>query len=901
MSVNTGYYGDNWVHLNLVSVSAQDLTWNEFDIQRPVLTTQTPNSGFDTVASYYGNLALGDNFKQPIDASIAYCAMDANAPQLHIRYQNGDQTAGNHPNQIDIDYAPTSSTPVGMLGDPLNQPSGSAYWYGTNATSVPNYNLPWNIQDGVGTPVPSTYGGVSLGSSVSGYTRFPIVQFPFSNCLIFPVIVCAQYRTGKTKADLDALDDQTYYNVVGTQILQNVTRTDLATYLDENSNHNYKTHPVVLSVQAGMKFIQFEDDDKTKPITKELIATRQNSYCGFHPTPLRKMVKFMAHDPYTAGSQDRTFNFDMVLADDFQFNAGTIYISNAATGAATTGSYTTIFLWNIEGGSRIDGYVTSVPYQYNYAISPIWRGSNKWNVRKLSTRSSAPFVYTGAYQAVYMQVGTDTGSDISPDDFREMVRKDLAYYGCYFSDYAINIGATLNDDTMMLGIIDGSGITHGEYSQGTENAKQRQADWDSPLDDTPYDPNKDDGGGSDENPEDGGYGWQHGALNLPSTFAYINVQLASYNEVLALTNWMSMSSRGWDDLNDVTVDDLRLHLYSMQANFQNTYPEECLKMIRLMPFDMPTKLTVTSLTPTPFTLGSTRTAAYDNYSGTQIPGATCLHAASASAVFEWSSADFEVPTWYGDFRDYEPYTRLELQVPFCGTVNLDAAEFMGHVLRVEMQMDCIWGAVTAVILRDGQAYATLNGKIGVEVPFEVDAIGAFINTQMSNSFSAANAKLALNSATASTIQSGAKFIGKAVQAAVAIDAGAPISAAGDAANAGFDLYRQEQNRETAHNNYEAAQATLEHTAMGRSMMGQGESATQFSQDYHIVLAIHRPRLMDYSPAVYGRTVGFACDKTGRVGSFSGYTEFANVILDEITATDDMKALILQRLQSGVII
>ena len=67
------------------------------------------------------------------------------------------------------------------------------------------------------------------------------------------------------------------------------------------------------------------------------------------------------------------------------------------------------------------------------------------------------------------------------------------------------------------------------------------------------------------------------------------------------------------------------------------------------------------------------------------------------------------------------------------------------------------------------------------------------------------------------------------------------------------------------------------------------------------ITYHRCVMNDnYNEANYGKTVGFATNKTGTVGQFTGYSKFSNAIITG-TMTEEEKAMILDKLESGVIV
>lgn len=78
---------------------------------------------------------------------------------------------------------------------------------------------------------------------------------------------------------------------------------------------------------------------------------------------------------------------------------------------------------------------------------------------------------------------------------------------------------------------------------------------------------------------------------------------------------------------------------------------------------------------------------------------------------------------FGDFRDYAPYTKLEIYVPFCGWATLPPW-CMGKTLTGEMFIDLPNGTVKAVIKSSKTVVAELGGCCSVDIPFSAESTGA---------------------------------------------------------------------------------------------------------------------------------------------------------------------------------
>lgn len=84
----------------------------------------------------------------------------------------------------------------------------------------------------------------------------------------------------------------------------------------------------------------------------------------------------------------------------------------------------------------------------------------------------------------------------------------------------------------------------------------------------------------------------------------------------------------------------------------------------------------------------------------------------------------EVPAKYKDFRDYEPYTRITVFVPFCGSIELTPSEVVGKRIFITYTVDYSTGNV--------QADLWVNSDVAFIVGTVTGQIGATVQTTASN-------------------------------------------------------------------------------------------------------------------------------------------------------------------------
>ena len=206
---------------------------------------------------------------------------------------------------------------------------------------------------------------------------------------------------------------------------------------------------------------------------------------------------------------------------------------------------------------------------------------------------------------------------------------------------------------------------------------------------------------------------------------------------------------------------------------------------------------------------------------------------------------------FNSFLDYAPYTDARLYIPYCGVIPIDVTEFMGHELSAKMIVDVVTGACVVMIYKDKIICAYASGTCGVSIPF-------------TGSDSAGYASQVLGS-----------FLGGAIDTAAGIDTGNGMQLM-----EGLGELRQ------------GFITPVQYVTGGTS----SPSCANWQPQYAYII-IDRP--VSIAPANYGHAVGFACERSGALSSFSGFTVVHDPDLTGITATDTEKEQIRQLLTEGV--
>lgn len=455
----------------------------------------------------------------------------------------------------------------------------------------------------------------------------------------------------------------------------------------------------------------------------------------------------------------------------------------------------------------------------------------------------------------------------------EWIRRGAAAYGLFFtdgnpSDYPTIYGE--NNDTyrwvnenMCLGIVDENGYTNGDYTRGMSNPTAPNFTWKDTTQ-SPYNPsippNKDNTQYSDTTD------WNvlGGIANCNKMYACRAVDIAMLAQALSTAL----------DLNAVAAEPMPVNEFSLQTFLVNN-PLDCIVSLRKYPVD-----NIVTGTAEPIKFGT-----YSNATVTGIPTIKSYE----KILFKFSVASKNaLYPHFGDFRDYEPYTHAELIVPFCGTVQINPCDFIGHDINVHMIIDYITGACTAYIAADGLVVTSISGSIGVDVPLSGIQQATLESQRVNAVLNRKAADASLNNAIVGGLASSIGVVGSVASGNIM---GTVASGAG--------LLNSINRIEQADIQYQKADYDLKHMQVPFKQVSAGSPIASTVIEHKCRLIIYRPVLDDkYNPEAYANTVGFACLKNGKVSEFSGLT-VGNIKLDGLNVTEKEKQLIVNDFASGV--
>ena len=209
-------------------------------------------------------------------------------------------------------------------------------------------------------------------------------------------------------------------------------------------------------------------------------------------------------------------------------------------------------------------------------------------------------------------------------------------------------------------------------------------------------------------------------------------------------------------------------------------------------------------------------------------------------------------TKFKNFLDYEPYTTAQLYIPYIGVVPVSTAEFMGHKISAKMIVDYTTGAGTAIVFKDDIPFIYKNGVVGITIPMTGTDSATYASTVIGN---VVNGAMGIASATVTDSMSGLV----------------------NSANQMYSGFATGTNYQTD------------------SASAPAISTWQPQKCYFI---IDRPILN--APDNYGRTVGYACEITGKLSDFNGFTVVSNPEIS-FKCTETEKTMLSQLLTAGVFV
>lgn len=458
--------------------------------------------------------------------------------------------------------------------------------------------------------------------------------------------------------------------------------------------------------------------------------------------------------------------------------------------------------------------------------------------QNLSNKIANGDLYANGTVGSYAYMTLDDYSDNKNAAAFNAILHEVAYIGLPFTYSSAYVGENIGHSEIYLPVFDEHMITTGNFISGADSLELPNATWndvfgaDMPEYDPTYEP--------DEPIPDDDYG--------------------------DTTNTGNLRIRIPSDLKVYLMDESTLHqmLYRLNNYYSDKTPDDwTIDFQGVNPSDYILGCYVTRLNLPPSSIGEAVKVGVIDLN---------LSAYTLNQVYDyWCTIDFGTRTIqprYNDFRDYAPYTSVELYLPLAGTVDLDVNYCMGHNITVKYYYDVLTMSCVAAVYRDNMLYKCSDCKIGAEIPLLSSNMGSYQNQIEQLSVARQRNNIAIATSGAAAIAG----------TTAAIATGSPMAIIGAAG--GFSKLA-DNIIESNNLDYQ-----FDHIAPSVSVTGAADAQNNLCVGQLMPkLIIKRPVMLSgHNDTIYSKTVGNACCINDYIGSRTGLVVCSNINANDIVNT-----------------
>ena len=288
-----------------------------------------------------------------------------------------------------------------------------------------------------------------------------------------------------------------------------------------------------------------------------------------------------------------------------------------------------------------------------------------------------------------------------------------------------------------------------------------------------------------------------------------------------------------------------------------------------------------------------------------------------------SCGEFQMTDMFKDIRDYEPYTQIFVQLPYCGTHQLSIQKYLNKLVSVKYAVDVFTGGCTAMIFANGILLDSFDGLIGMQRPITGRTAGGLLSSIIGG-----------GAMTAGAVAAGGKAIPSIAAGSEAAEAWGAMGAAGSyegvyaggtavgAYTGGLNTVETMTMGGALRANAGAITAGLGGAAVGAGIAlagtyaawkiknaydnppmttrGTYSSGLGFfaNQKIHFIVAIRNT----IRPENELELIGYPSGRSGKIGDFTGYLKCSTVYLaDGFIGSSQERNEILQMLAKGIYI
>lgn len=247
---------------------------------------------------------------------------------------------------------------------------------------------------------------------------------------------------------------------------------------------------------------------------------------------------------------------------------------------------------------------------------------------------------------------------------------------------------------------------------------------------------------------------------------------------------------------------------------------------------------------------------------------------------------FQMTPIYNDFRDFEPFTRLYVMLPFAGNHELTISKYMGKAVKVEASIDITTGTILYLLYANNILLDQFSGTCGAQRPFTardsmqyvsnvVSAVTGASNTMTSSSKAAGDVASGMTAASKAGLSAGSVAVGGTI-------AGGVVAGVGAAAG----IYKGWEIKNAVDNPPQISTGSL-----------AGCSAYFANTKVHFIVAQKKTVV----PANLQIQIGRPSNQGGAVGSFTGYLKCSSFQMGQFTGTNAELAEIYKIMGEGIYI
>lgn len=120
--------------------------------------------------------------------------------------------------------------------------------------------------------------------------------------------------------------------------------------------------------------------------------------------------------------------------------------------------------------------------------------------------------------------------------------------------------------------------------------------------------------------------------------------------------------------------------------------------------------------------------------GNVSTGVSMYHASTQFVIVDCGTIN--VNEYWGAYLDYSPYTKIQLYLPYCGTHSLDIDDIMGRSINVAYHIDILSGSCVAFVKSTGKGLNSVlyefSGNVSTQIPVTSENFSRLIQTAISS-------------------------------------------------------------------------------------------------------------------------------------------------------------------------